>query len=65
MHGICTLYTPDTSTQFIVLHLLLLNFDPFVAFFSFLDSCLGGYLQGFNFFYLSSESWQHDDKKYN
>ena len=30
--------TPDTSTQFIVLHLLL---------FVFIDSCLGGYLQGF------------------
>ena len=53
MHGVCTLYTPDTSTQFIVLPLLLFNFDPFVAFF-FLDSCLGGFLQGFYFFYLSS-----------
>ena len=29
---VCTLYTPDTSTEFIVLHLPLLNLDPFVAF---------------------------------
>ena len=32
VHGTCTLYIPDTSTEFIVLHLLLLNLDPFVAF---------------------------------
>ena len=37
--------TPDTSTQFIVLHLLL---------FVFIDSCLGGDLQGFFFTCLQS-----------
>ena len=64
MHGVCTLYTPDTSTQFIVLHLLLFNFDPLVAFFSWTHALVGS-CKVFIFFYLSSESWQQDDEKCN